>query len=118
MELKERLKKIRLERRLKQEVVASELNITQAYYSHMERGTRGISLDIIERLAIFYNTTIEEIVHYGDHKVVEEATSAYNIQDNTQEAIIILRKLEQKYFALEREIDRMKIQISKLETRL
>ena len=111
MELNERIKKIRLERRQKQEVVANELNITQAYYSHLERGTRGISLPIIKRLAIFYNITIEDVLHYGDDNVVEETNSKYNVKDNTSDAIAILRRLEQNYFQLEREIEKIKLQI-------
>lgn len=118
MELNEKIKRIRLERRLKQDVVANELNITQSYYSHMERATRGISLDIIERLAIFYNLTIEEVIHYGENKEVEEARRPYQTRDNSSDAIVILRNLEQGYYQLEREVALLKMQIEKIRTNL
>lgn len=55
------IRKLRIENGLSQERLAFEANIDRTYISDIEKGTRNISIEIIERLAIFFQLPISEI---------------------------------------------------------
>lgn len=57
-----RLKDLREDKDLKQEEIAKILNIKQQNYSRYEIGAVLISIEKLEKLAIFYNTSIDYIV--------------------------------------------------------
>ena len=61
MEIK-RLKELRERKELYQKDIATMLNISQQYYSEYELGTRLMPIDKLEKLAIFYNTSIDYII--------------------------------------------------------
>ena len=56
-----RLKDLREDKDLLQKDVAKILNIAERTYSGYETETRGIPKEILIRLAIFYNTSIDYI---------------------------------------------------------
>ena len=58
----DRLKDLREDKDLKQEEIAKILNIKQQNYSRYEIGAVLISIEKLEKLAIFYNTSIDYIV--------------------------------------------------------
>ena len=57
-----RLKDLREDRDLKQSEIARILNCSQATYSRYENGELNIPVDSLEKLAIYYNTSIDYIV--------------------------------------------------------
>ena len=64
----ERLKEIREDRDYKQIDIAKLLKKTQAQYSRYEMGINTIPLDKINKLADFYNTSIDYLLSKTDEK--------------------------------------------------
>lgn len=62
----QRLKDLREDRDLKQEDIASLLNIAQRTYSGYETGTRMIPYPCLIKLAEFYNTSTDYILGITD----------------------------------------------------
>ncbi len=63
-----RLKEIREDRDYTQIEMAKLLNITQAQYSRYEKGINSIPLENIEKLADFYNTSIDYLLYRTDER--------------------------------------------------
>lgn len=53
---------------LSQKAMGDILHISQRSYSHYETGSRGIPIEILIRLADYYNTSIDYIVGRTDKK--------------------------------------------------
>lgn len=64
----ERLKGLREDKDLKQEEIAKMLNITQCTYSNYEMGKRQIPIDMLIKLAIFYDTSVDYILGLTDER--------------------------------------------------
>lgn len=62
----ERLKEIREDHDFFQKEIADFLNITQVQYSRYETGIRMIPIDKLNKLAKFYNTSIDYLVGNTD----------------------------------------------------
>ena len=65
----DRLKEIRNDRDLLQKDVAKVLHIKQQQYSEYERGKRTIPIYYLERLADFYNVSVDYILYRTDVRV-------------------------------------------------
>ena len=63
-----RLKEIREDNDLKQADVARALGIKQQQYSEYERGVVLISIEKLDKLADFYNTSIDYLVGRTDER--------------------------------------------------
>ena len=61
--MKNRLKDLREDSDLTQTQVASLLNISQVAYSYYEIGKRSIPLELLCKLAYYYNTSIDYILY-------------------------------------------------------
>ena len=61
-----RIKQLRLEKRLTQQVVADMLEIDQSDYSKIERGERGISYEVCKRMALVFDTSMDYISELTD----------------------------------------------------
>ena len=61
-----RIRMLRHNHHLSQETIANYLNCTQRGYSHYENGTREIPVDILMRLADFYNTSVDYLLGRTD----------------------------------------------------
>ncbi len=57
-----RLKDLREDKDLKQVDVAKQIGISQRGYSHYETGDNNIPINILIKLAYFYNTSIDYIL--------------------------------------------------------
>lgn len=53
---------------LSQKSLSDILHISQRSYSHYETGSRGVPIEILIRLADYYNTSIDYIVGRTDKK--------------------------------------------------
>lgn len=66
--MKSRIKELRENRRLIQEILASELNITQQSLSKYERDITTIKIDILKRIAKYFNVTTDYLLGVSDVK--------------------------------------------------
>lgn len=57
-----RIRQLRIQKELTQEEVAQLLNIDRSFYGRIESGQKGCSVDILVRLASFYETSLDYIV--------------------------------------------------------
>ena len=62
----ERLRALREDKDLKQKDLAAVLDISQPTYSDYERGNANIPLDILKKLALFHETSIDYILELTD----------------------------------------------------
>ncbi len=63
-----RIKDLREDRDLTQKQIAKYLMCDQSLYSKYERGERVITMDILERLARYYNTSTDYLIGLTDEK--------------------------------------------------
>ena len=61
-----RMKELREDKDLRQSDVARSLNITQRNYSYFETSKTILNADILQRLADYYNTSIDYILYRTD----------------------------------------------------
>jgi len=67
------LQNLRKKRELTQQEIAEELGITAVFYGMIERGERNPTLELARKIAIFFNSTIDEI--FFDEKLYKMYTS-------------------------------------------
>ena len=63
-----RLKDLREDNDLKQTDIAKKIGISQRGYSHYETGDNNIPINILIKLAYFYNTSIDYILGITNEK--------------------------------------------------
>lgn len=66
--MKTRIKELREDKDLTQKELSTYLNISQVAYSYYEINKRGVPLEIIIKLADFYNTSIDYILYRTNEK--------------------------------------------------
>ena len=64
----ERIRNLREDKDLRQEDLANMLNCTQACYSHYESGKRDIPTDVLQKLADFYEVSIDYLLGRTNQK--------------------------------------------------
>ena len=62
IDMYQRLRDLREDKDLKQREVASQLNCSQRTYSNYELGQRDIPTDVLIKLALFYNVSVDYIL--------------------------------------------------------
>ena len=63
-----RIKDLREDKDLTQKEIATYLNMSQNGYSQYETDTNKVPVEILKKLAIFYNTSIDYLVDLTDEK--------------------------------------------------
>lgn len=63
-----RLKALREDSDIKQETIAGYLNIKQNTYSQYENGQRQLPIDVLIKLARYYNVSTDYILELTDNK--------------------------------------------------
>ena len=63
-----RLKDLREDSDLTQQIIAQHLNVKQNTYCQYEKGTRQIPIELLVRLAKFYNVSVDYILNLTDRK--------------------------------------------------
>ncbi len=66
--MKLRIRDMREDRDLTQQQIADYLRCDQSLYSKYERGERDIPLHLIEKLASFYNTSVDYLIGRTNEK--------------------------------------------------
>lgn len=64
----QRIQDLRIDSDLSQKQLGEILHISQRSYSHYETGSRGIPVEMLIRLADYYDTTIDYLVGRTDNK--------------------------------------------------
>lgn len=64
----ERIRELREDRDITQQAIANYLTISQRAYSHYEDGSRSIPVEILDRLASYYNTSVDYMINRTDRK--------------------------------------------------
>ena len=66
--MESRIKQLREKRGLRQEILAAELGITQQLLSKYERDITLIKVDILKKIAIYFNVTTDYLLGISDVK--------------------------------------------------
>ena len=66
--MKTRIKNLREDNDLTQNDISKILNISQVAYSYYELNKRSIPLELLSKLADYYNTSIDYLVYRTDEK--------------------------------------------------
>ena len=66
--MKTRIKDLREDNDLKQSDLAEYLNITQAAYSYYEANKRNIPLELLIKIADYYNTSLDYLLYRTDQR--------------------------------------------------
>ena len=64
----QRIQDLRIDADLSQKKIGEILHISQRSYSHYETGSRNIPIEMLIRLADYYDTTIDYLVGRTDNK--------------------------------------------------
>ena len=64
----QRIQDLRIDSGLSQKKIGEILHISQRSYSHYETGSRNIPIEMLIRLADYYDTTIDYLVGRTDNK--------------------------------------------------
>lgn len=66
--MESRIKQLREKRGLIQEILASELGITQQMFSKYERDITLIKVDVLKKIAVYFNVTTDYLLGISDVK--------------------------------------------------
>lgn len=84
MSLADNIKKLREDKGLMQKEVAAEIGLKPAHYNKIEKALVEPSVEVLDKLAAFYGTTIDDIVHLKKDTptavVMEDKSSAEQLR--------------------------------------
>jgi len=87
MELKNKLKELRVRRKLSGTKIADVLDVSSVYYYDLEKGAKRLNEDILNKLADFYDVTIDYILGRAEKdQTIIESTLADNIEQLSEES--------------------------------
>ncbi len=78
MNLADNIKAIREEKNLKQIEVATHIGVDKSAYSKIEKGSRALTVEELQKMAQLFNMTTDQIINY-DGKIPQEVV----IEDKT-----------------------------------
>lgn len=91
MSLADNIKKLREDKELRQKEVANALDIGYSNYNKIENGNREISVKELQRLAEFYNITVDQVINFDDDLLPKEVI----IEDKqAQEQLRLISELD------------------------
>lgn len=86
------IKRLRTDRGIKQSEIADLIGMHRSNYSKIENGQREISLAAIDKIAQFFNISIDELVHLGD-----DIPKEVSMEDKTTtEQVKLIQELDQE----------------------
>lgn len=122
--MESRIKQLREKRGLIQEILAAELGITQQMLSKYERDVRFIKVDILKKIAVYFNVTTDYLLGLsevkrdlqGQMKVNETLDEYYDLveiyknldkydQEMIWSIIQIIKKLDEKRKREQKRVD-------------
>lgn len=92
MSLAKNIKSIREEKNLKQIEVATHIGVDKSAYSKIEKGTRSLTIDELQKMSELFNMTTDQILNY-DGKIPKEIV----IEDkSTVEQMNLIQQLDEE----------------------
>jgi transcriptional regulator with XRE-family HTH domain len=92
MTVGDKIKQIRKDKGLQQKAVASEVGLDQSNYNKVENGRREPSVEVLQKLAVFFGVTVDELLNPDDKKQPTPVT----VEDKTvSEKIRLVEQLEE-----------------------
>ncbi len=86
------IKRLREDRGIKQSEIADLIGMHRSNYSKIENGQRDISLAAVDKIARFFNITIDELVHLGT-----DIPKEVSLEDKTSvEQVKLIQQLDQE----------------------
>lgn len=115
-----KIKNIRELKNLTQEYMAEKLDISQAAYSKLEKGTTKISQDKLEKIAEVLDVNPEDITDFDNKKVLNSYNSSIkgnnsNITYSQQDITLIRQLYEDKIALLEKLLNNAEAEIERLK---
>ncbi len=91
MNLADNIKNIREEKNLKQIEVATHIGVDKSAYSKIEKGTRALTIEELQKMAHLFNMTTDNIINYDG-----EIPSEVIIEDKTAiEQMNLIQQLDE-----------------------
>ena len=86
------IRRLREDRGIKQSEIADLIGMHRSNYSKIETGQREISIAAVDKIASFFNITIDELVHLGED-IPKEVTMD---DKTTTEQVKLIQQLEEE----------------------
>lgn len=109
MLLASRLRQLRKEKDIKQEVMAQHLGISQQAYSMLEKGQRNFSSEIITKICSIFNIPVVEFFNFGtQQKIINSANSnsTYSYVNNDTQIVQELLKSKDELIEMQKKLIR------------
>ena len=75
-----RIRQLRMTQGYTQEEVAEQLNMDRSYYSRLESGKRGCSVDMLVHLSTLFNVSLDYLVFGEDRRNITAATDRLQLK--------------------------------------
>lgn len=95
-----KIKNIRELKNLTQEYMAEKLDISQAAYSKLEKGTTKISQDKLEKIAEVLEVNPEDITNFDNQKILNSYNNSIIGNNSNYNDVNIIRQLYEDKIAL------------------
>ena len=79
----QRIRDLREDNDLKQTDIADYLHISQRTYSHYETDSRSMPIEVLRRLAVYYNTSMDYLAELTDEKSPTQEAKKHFQNKNT-----------------------------------
>lgn len=95
--VRNRVKELRKERKLRQEELAGRINISQQTVSRIENGDNALAADILMSLANYFGVSIDYILYRSDSRRGAESQAEFNeVQERNYDLCRRYEQLSQK----------------------
>lgn len=92
MDIGANIKRLREDRGIKQSEIADLVGMHRSNYSKIENGQREISLAAVDKIADFFNISIDELIHMG-----QDIPKEISLEDKTTvEQVKLIQELDQE----------------------
>jgi len=92
MHIGQNIKRLREDRGIKQNEIADLIGMHRSNYSKIENGQREISIAAIDKIANYFNISIDELVHMGN-----DLPKEVSLEDKTTvEQVKLIQELDQE----------------------
>ena len=86
-----RIRQLRMTQGYTQEEVAEQLNMDRSYYSRLESGKRGCSVDMLVHLSTLFNVSLDYLVFSEDRRSITAATDRLQLK---MDIVTLMQHLE------------------------
>jgi len=88
----ERIRRLRIEAGLTQEKAAAELNVDRSFYSRVEAGKKGCSIDLFIQLSSLFNVSLDYLILGRYLETLGECTDRDQMKKDISELVAHLER--------------------------